>query len=142
MPKEDILLELYALNQLGRFGDIDASRPGRLNWKRKTELEALNKKKENAEEKLKPNNLQEKFDQAAINVKKLKKSPKNDELVELYALYMQATIGDINTVDSGRLNIRDKIKWDAWKHKEGTNSDKAKQDYVNKVNELIGRFGI
>lgn len=86
--------------------------------------------------------MQEKFDQAAINVKKLRKSPKNDELVEIYALYKQATIGNVNTADPGIWKKKEKIKWNAWKHKEGTNREKAKQDYVNKVNELIGRFGI
>lgn len=75
-------------------------------------------------------------------MKKLKRSPRNDELVEIYALYKQASIGNVNTADPGRWNVREKTKWDAWKHKEGTNREKAKQDYVNKVNELIGRFGI
>lgn len=86
--------------------------------------------------------MQEQFNKAAINVKKLKKSPRNDEMVELYALYKQATIGDVNTADPGKWNFRDKIKWDAWNHKRGTSREKAKQDYINKVNELIGRFGI
>lgn len=86
--------------------------------------------------------MQEKFDQAAKNVNKLKKSPKNNELVEIYALYQQATVGNINQSDPGRWNYGEKIKWDAWKHKQGTTKEKAKQDYVNKVNELIRRFGI
>lgn len=37
------------------------------------------------------------FETAAENVKKLKSKPTDDELKELYGLYKQATVGDINT---------------------------------------------
>ena len=37
------------------------------------------------------------FNQAAENIKKLTKRPEDEELLELYALYKQATIGDNNT---------------------------------------------
>lgn len=36
------------------------------------------------------------FETAAANVKKLKSKPTDDELKELYGLYKQATVGDIN----------------------------------------------
>lgn len=61
--KEDILLELYALNQLGKLGNVDATRPGRLDWKRKAKLEALNNNKETVEEKPKPNDVKKVSDQ-------------------------------------------------------------------------------
>jgi len=37
------------------------------------------------------------FNQAADNVKNLTKRPEDEELLELYALYKQATVGDNNT---------------------------------------------
>lgn len=40
--------------------------------------------------------LEEKFKEAAENVKKLKVKPAEDELLELYALYKQSEIGDCN----------------------------------------------
>lgn len=86
--------------------------------------------------------LQEEFETAAENVKKLKETPKDDDLLELYALYKQATVGDVNTARPGMLDFKGKAKWDAWDHKKGTDSEKAKQDYVNKVAELVGKVGL
>lgn len=40
------------------------------------------------------------------------------------------------------LDFKGKYKWDAWDHKKGTSSDKAKQDYINKVTDLIGKIGM
>lgn len=82
------------------------------------------------------------FDKAAEDVKILKETPSNDQLLEIYALFKQATVGDVNTEKPGFLDFKGKAKWDAWSHKAGTSVDKAKQDYVNKVNELIGKVGL
>ena len=38
---------------------------------------------------------QEEFDAAADRVQKLPKKPSNDDLLELYAFYKQATVGDV-----------------------------------------------
>lgn len=37
------------------------------------------------------------FETAAKEVQELKTKPSNDELLKLYALYKQATVGDVNT---------------------------------------------
>lgn len=37
------------------------------------------------------------FEEAVDRVKNLKESPSDNELLEIYALYKQATIGDVNT---------------------------------------------
>lgn len=86
--------------------------------------------------------LQEDFEKAAEDVKSLKESPADGDLLELYALYKQATVGDINTERPGMLDFKGKAKWDAWNHKKGTDPEKAKQDYVNKAKELIGKIGL
>ena len=39
----------------------------------------------------------QKFNEAAEKVKKLKTQPNDEELKELYGLYKQVTVGDINT---------------------------------------------
>ena len=41
--------------------------------------------------------LQERFEAAAEAAKSLPKKPSNDTLLKIYALYKQATVGDINT---------------------------------------------
>lgn len=75
-------------------------------------------------------------------MKNLKETPSNDQLLEIYALYKQATVGDVNTERPGMLDFKGKAKWDAWQHKKGTSADKAQQDYVNKVAELVGKVGL
>ena len=37
------------------------------------------------------------FNQAAEEVKQLASTPSNDEMLQVYALYKQATVGDVNT---------------------------------------------
>jgi len=39
----------------------------------------------------------QKFNEAAVSVKNLTKRPSDNDLLELYALYKQATVGDNNT---------------------------------------------
>ena len=51
-------------------------------------------------------------------------------LLELYGLYKQATIGNINIPRPGMFNLRGQAKWDAWKHFEGLLSEEAKRRYI------------
>lgn len=41
--------------------------------------------------------LKEQFEQAVAESKTLSEKPSNDMLLKLYALYKQASIGDVNT---------------------------------------------
>lgn len=41
--------------------------------------------------------LQVKFDAAAAEVKQLKTKPQDDEMLKLYSLFKQASVGDVNT---------------------------------------------
>jgi len=82
------------------------------------------------------------FTEAAEKVKKLSKTPSNDELCELYGLYKQATVGDVNTERPGMLDLKGKAKWDAWSGKKGISQDDAKTQYIAKVEELIGKYGL
>ena len=59
----------------------------------------------------------------------------NDKL-ELYGLYKQGTVGDVNTERPGMMDFKGKAKWDAWKAKEGMSQDDAKAAYIAKVQAL------
>ena len=63
--------------------------------------------------------LQE-FEKAASDVKNLKSRPTDQELLELYALYKQATVGDCNQDKPGMLDLKGKAKWEAWNGKKGS----------------------
>ena len=76
------------------------------------------------------------FEDAAEAAKALSTKPSNDDLLALYALYKQATVGDCNTDRPGMLDMKGKAKWDAWNGKKGMSQDDAKAAYIAKVESL------
>ncbi|XP_039187690.1 acyl-CoA-binding domain-containing protein 7 [Crotalus tigris] len=85
--------------------------------------------------------LQADFETAAENVKKLKSKPIDDELKELYGLYKQATVGDINIECPGMLDLKGRAKWEAWNLKKGISKEDAMKAYISKANEMIQKYG-
>ncbi len=73
---------------------------------------------------------------------KMNKTLSNDELKEIYALYKQATVGDINTDRPGMFDMKGKAKWDAWNGKKGISQDDAKQKYIDYANEMVAKHGV
>ena len=62
---------------------------------------------------------EEKFKKSENTVKTLKKRPSNDELLKLYALFKQATQGDVSGSRPSLINVKARAKWDAWKELSG-----------------------
>ncbi|XP_020300758.1 acyl-CoA-binding protein-like [Pseudomyrmex gracilis] len=85
--------------------------------------------------------LDERFNKAATTVKELAAQPSDEDLLELYALYKQATVGDCNTERPGMLDFKGKAKWDAWNGKKGMSQDTAKEQYIAKAEALIASIG-
>lgn len=79
----------------------------------------------------------ETFLQAAERVKTLTRRPTNDQLLALYALYKQATDGDVQGSRPGMLDLKGRAKYDAWAKRRGTAADAAKAEYVALVNSLF-----
>ncbi|CAN6899732.1 unnamed protein product [Brassica oleracea] len=79
----------------------------------------------------------EDFEEHAENVKKLTTSPSNEDLLILYGLYKQATVGPVTTSRPGMFSMKERAKWDAWKALEGKSTDEAMSDYVTKVKQLL-----
>jgi acyl-CoA-binding protein len=67
---------------------------------------------------------------AAKRVNALPKSPGTSDMLELYALYKQGSVGDVTTSRPGMLDVRGRAKWDAWNGKKGMSSDAARDAYV------------
>jgi len=80
--------------------------------------------------------LKTRFATAAQEVQKLKTRPSNDQLLELYAFYKQATDGDVKGSRPGFLDLTGRAKFDAWATKKGIVADKAMQAYVDLVDKL------
>jgi diazepam-binding inhibitor (GABA receptor modulator, acyl-CoA-binding protein) len=70
------------------------------------------------------------FESAAAKVKTLTKSPNNENMLELYALFKQATVGDNKTEMPGAFNLVAKAKWDAWTSKNGMSNEEAEKEYI------------
>jgi diazepam-binding inhibitor (GABA receptor modulator, acyl-CoA-binding protein) len=83
--------------------------------------------------------LPEKFEDAQKRVKTLTQAPSNDELLALYALYKQATAGDVQGSRPGMIDFKGRAKYDAWAGKRGMARDKAMEDYVALVDRLLAR---
>lgn len=81
------------------------------------------------------------FESAQARVKALKSTPKPTELLELYALFKQATQGDVSGSRPGMLDIKGRAKFDAWDKKKGQSREAAQAAYVQLVLELETRYG-
>jgi len=80
------------------------------------------------------------FAQAQVDVKTLTKRPTDAQLLDLYALFKQATDGDNDTKKPGMFDIKGQFKWNAWKNKAGMSKDAAKQKYIDLVSELLKAY--
>ncbi|WP_205511359.1 acyl-CoA-binding protein [Longitalea arenae] len=82
-------------------------------------------------------NIQEQFDQAVARSKTLTEKPGNDILLQLYALYKQATEGDINLEPpANAFDFVAKAKFNAWEGVKGKTKESAMQEYVELVSKL------
>ncbi|KAG0313702.1 hypothetical protein BGZ99_008643 [Dissophora globulifera] len=80
------------------------------------------------------------FDTAAADAKAFTKKPSDAQLLELYALFKQATVGVNETVRPGFLDLAGKAKWDAWTSKKELTPAQAEAAYIAYVAELKKDF--
>ncbi|KAK2839375.1 hypothetical protein Q5P01_013115 [Channa striata] len=85
--------------------------------------------------------LQAKFETAAAEVKQLKAKPTEDEMLQVYALFKQATVGDVNTARPGMFDFTGKAKWDAWEKLKGKGKEDSMNEYISLVEQLKQKYG-
>ena len=85
--------------------------------------------------------LSDDFAAAQLRVKQLSKTPDASELLELYALFKQGTVGDVTGERPGMLDFKGRAKFDAWSARQGTNKDSAMSAYVALVSKLAAKYG-
>ena len=61
----------------------------------------------------------------------------NDTMLELYALYKQATSGDVSGSRPGMLDVRGRAKYDAWAKRKGMGKDAAMTAYISLVDKHV-----
>lgn len=82
--------------------------------------------------------IQAKFEAATAASKELSKRPDTDTLLKIYALYKQATVGDVEGERPGMMDFKGVAKYDAWANLEGTSTDDAMERYVKLIDSLKG----
>lgn len=86
--------------------------------------------------------LDEQFTKAQELSKSITERPSNDQLLDIYGLYKQASLGDAETSGAkrpGRFDLVGRAKYDAWTGKKGLDSETAKQQYIDLIERLAGR---
>jgi len=81
--------------------------------------------------------VEQAFEQAQQKVKTLSKTPDTAILLDLYALYKQATAGDVQGKRPGMLDIKGRAKYDAWTARKGLDQQQAMEQYVAVVDRLL-----
>lgn len=76
------------------------------------------------------------FDAAVANSKNLSERPDNATLLKIYALYKQATEGDVDGKKPGFGDMVGRAKWDSWNGFKGTDKEGAMQQYIDLIQEL------
>ncbi len=80
------------------------------------------------------------FEQACERVKHLSRVPTNTEKLVLYALYKQATIGNVQGSQPWKIQVEPRAKWDAWATQRNKSQDQAKREYIQYVADLIKKY--
>ncbi len=76
------------------------------------------------------------FEKAVAESKSLPEKPDNMTLLKIYALYKQATAGDVDGKRPGFTDMVGRAKWDAWNEVKGKDDKSAMQDYIDLIDSL------
>jgi diazepam-binding inhibitor (GABA receptor modulator, acyl-CoA-binding protein) len=80
--------------------------------------------------------IKERFESAVEQSKQISMRPSNDTLLQLYGLYKQSVVGDVNTEPPTAFDFVNKAKYEAWSSFKGTSQEDAMKAYI----ELIGKL--
>jgi len=80
------------------------------------------------------------FEEATELVKKFAKKPQDSENLELYGLYKQATVGDVNIDKPGMLDLKKKAMYEAWSSHKGLSKDAAKEAYIKAYEKYAAKY--
>lgn len=76
------------------------------------------------------------FEAASAKAKQLTEDPGNEVKLKMYALYKQATSGDVQGKRPGFTDPVGRAKYDAWAKLSGTSAEDAEQQYIELVDSL------
>ncbi len=84
--------------------------------------------------------LQQQFESAVARSKELTQRPSNTELLDLYALFKQASEGDVSGDRPGGFDFKAIAKYDAWAALKCKSKDLAMQEYISLIDKLHQQY--
>ena len=81
------------------------------------------------------------FEKAVAESKQLPEKPDNMTLLQIYALYKQASSGDVSGEKPGFFDFVGVAKYEAWEQLEGMSGEQAQEQYIELVARLGGQIG-
>jgi diazepam-binding inhibitor (GABA receptor modulator, acyl-CoA-binding protein) len=82
--------------------------------------------------------LAESFADAQHRAKSLARRPSNQDLLDLYSLFKQGTVGDVTGKRPRILDVKGRAMYDAWSRNRGISMAEAQREYVALVDRLRG----
>lgn len=79
------------------------------------------------------------FEAAKAELEASDANPDNLQKLALYALFKQATVGDVSGKRPGLTDFVGRAKYDAWANHQGMSATDAEQAYVAQVEKILGR---
>jgi len=84
--------------------------------------------------------LQQQFESAVSRSKELTQRPSNEELLNMYGLFKQASEGDVTGDRPGGFDFKAIAKYDAWAELKGKSKEQAMQDYISLMDKLYQQY--
>ncbi|MFN3886510.1 MAG: acyl-CoA-binding protein [Aquabacterium sp.] len=85
--------------------------------------------------------LQARFEQAVVESKQLTSKPDNNTLLQIYSLFKQGSVGDVQGDRPGMMDFVGRAKYDAWAALKGKGQAEAQQAYIDLIASLKARQG-
>ena len=82
--------------------------------------------------------LDSRFEAAVAASRSLDERPDDDSLLQLYALFKQATQGDVHGDKPGFFDFVGTAKYEAWEQLSGMSSEEASRQYADLIVALGG----
>lgn len=80
--------------------------------------------------------LKARFDQALADSKLLPAKPDNATLLQIYSLFKQGSVGDVQGERPGMMDFVARAKYDAWAGLKGKSQEAAQQAYIDLIESL------
>lgn len=84
--------------------------------------------------------MEEKFKAAVDRSKQLPQKPTNEELLNMYSLFKQASEGDNLEERPGGFDFKAIAKHDAWANLKGMGKEEAMDKYVALIDDLYNKY--